>query len=168
MLLRIHSPIGLAPWERAIDLWERAIDFSRMAQALQTVWAPPWREDGEAYYLEIDLSGFRRKDLSVQARDSLLEIRAARARGFWSTEHRSLLRVVTLPDGADGEDIQARFANGQLCVRVAKRPSAKRRVLPIRVNGTVMAPEASSPPVQAPWWKKTMEPIRNLWARLVG
>lgn len=101
--------------------------------------APPrrllrWRETPDAWLLEGPLSGFRKKDLAIDARDRVLEIRAERERGGWirPRECRAFRQVVMLPDGADASAIDARFADGELSVRVAKLPSARRRKIPVR------------------------------------
>lgn len=103
-------------------------------------WAAPlstlrWRETPDAYYLEGSLPGFRKKDLSIEARGRVIAIQAERDRGLWRPEHHSFREVVTLPEGADPTGIDASFSHGELSIRIAKAPHAQRRSVPVRVNG---------------------------------
>jgi HSP20 family molecular chaperone IbpA len=92
-------------------------------------------EAADAYYLKGELSGFRRKDLTIEVKGRELELRAARERGFWRPEHVAHREVFVLPDGADPTDIDAHFAKGELSIRIAKVASARCRHIPIRVSG---------------------------------
>ncbi|MCW5831468.1 MAG: Hsp20 family protein [Labilithrix sp.] len=60
---------------------------------------------------------------------------AERERGPRQKERRSSRRRVTLPRGADAAQLDARFDGGELTIRVPKLAHARRRVVPVRVNG---------------------------------
>jgi len=99
-----------------------------------------WRDDGTTYWLEGPLRGFRKREITIEVRDGTLEVRAERLPGFWTKERRSFRHVVTLPSGADASAIDARFAGGELSICIPKLPHARRRVIPVRVNGALPAP----------------------------
>ncbi|MBX3200048.1 MAG: Hsp20/alpha crystallin family protein [Labilithrix sp.] len=129
-----------------------------------------WREDGDAYYLESALRGFRKRDVHVELRDGRVEIRAERQRGLWRNEHRSFRQQIALPQGADATRIDARFEDGTLSIRISKRARARRRVVPIRVNGalpaSLLAPAASSwSPLS--WLREAGARLRQRIARIM-
>jgi HSP20 family molecular chaperone IbpA len=99
-----------------------------------------WRETGDAYFLDGMCPGFRRKDLVIEARGRTLEVRAERTSGIFRPEHRSMRATATLPAGADADAIDASYADGRLSIRIAKLPHARRRSVPIRVDGRLPAP----------------------------
>lgn len=114
-------------------LFPPPVSLMRGAPWSDTVFSTRWSEGPDGYDLSIDLAGFRRRDVSLEVRGDVLEIRAERARGFWSKEHRAIHQAVTLPAGADADAVQASFRGGRLTVRVPKRPEARARTIPIAV-----------------------------------
>jgi HSP20 family molecular chaperone IbpA len=90
-----------------------------------------YRETDDAYYIEGSLRGFRRKDLDIHLRDRTIEIRAERDRGLFRRDHRSFRRRMTLPEGADSTDIDARFDGKDLSIRIGKLPRARLRRTPL-------------------------------------
>ena len=99
-----------------------------------------WRETGDAYIIEGTLPGFRRKDLAIEAKGREVEVRAERQVGLFRPERRSLRHAFVLPDGADPTNIEARFEGEKLWLRISKLPGARRRTIPIRVNGKLAPP----------------------------
>lgn len=123
-----------------------------------SIWLPPslpwtrgwsrfsWREDDDAWFLEGPLDGFRKRHVTVEVRDGQLEVRALREPGLFDRTRRSFRQIVTLPEGADVGGIDARFDSGWLSIRIPKLEYARRRRVPIRVNGALPAP-AQRPPL---------------------
>lgn len=116
-----------------------------------------WSESPDAYDLSIDVHGFRRRDVELELRGNVLDIHAerksGRANGFWSSkkkpkEHAMIHHSITLPAGADRDALQANFDDGYLHVHVPKRPEARARTIPIRVNGQL--PRSASSPHALP------------------
>lgn len=124
-----------------------------------------WRSDGDAHYLEGTLDGFRKRDLSVEVQGSYLEVRAERRTGLFDSEHRSFRQRVLLPAGADASGLAARFDDGRLTIRVPKLPRAKRRQIPVTLNGAPARearpdPENLGSPVA--WLRKVGSRLRHV------
>lgn len=105
-------------------------------------WVPPmtvW-EEGECFYLELDLPGLREDDIEVTFEDSKLKISAKRERE--DDQNRKYLRdernwgeldrVVSVPESVDPESIEASYDAGVLRFQFAKLPE----VMPKRIEIT--------------------------------
>jgi HSP20 family protein len=134
----------LHPGERSRDAFERLID-----EALQrptTRWPArggrtsgiemPLRphvdisEGKKAYSIRVELPGIDREDMSITVEGQSLTIRAEKRRDreeedegvHWAESSYGLVqRMLSLPDDADGEAIDARFRNGVLKLKLPKR-----------------------------------------------
>jgi HSP20 family molecular chaperone IbpA len=113
----------------ALSVWSNA------PEALFDVELFAWREAADAYHLEGTVRGFRKKDITIEVRGRALEARGERESGVWSKRRRSFRQTFTLPDGADASAIDARMDGDRLSIRIQKLPHARRRVVPLRVNG---------------------------------
>ena len=91
---------------------------------------------GSELVARADLPGLRREDISVEIQDDHLVIqgerrsdREERGDGFFHSErsYGSFLRSIPLPEGTDGDSIQARFADGVLEVTVPLPKQEERR-----------------------------------------
>ena len=91
---------------------------------------------GNELVARADLPGLRRDDISVEILDDHLVIqgerrsdREERGDGFFHSErsYGSFMRSIPLPEGTDGEAIQARFADGVLEVTVPLPKQEERR-----------------------------------------
>lgn len=132
-----------------VDLWLPPPDdvFRRWLAPPIPVAAPlAFRDDPDALVLDVPLRDFRKKDVVVEARPGVLEIRAERRRGLWTEERRSFVTRVALPANADASAIDAAFSRGVLSVRIGKLPHARRRSIPVRVNGALPAAKTSETP----------------------
>jgi HSP20 family protein len=101
-------------------------------------------EDGNQYVLRADLPGVREDDVKIELDDNVLTIAGQRRseheerrEGFHRIERSSgsFSRSLTLPEGIDPEQIEARFENGVLEVRVPKPEERKPRRVAISVGG---------------------------------
>jgi HSP20 family protein len=126
-------------------------DFDRLFG--QTTW-PALREDtyfkapvdveetATHYVMNVDVPGFRKEDIKIEARDSLLHISGERKVAADSDAERKyhlreravgrFERSFRLGHGVDWNGIEARFENGVLSVTVPKAESAKPRAIEIR------------------------------------
>lgn len=130
-----------------------------------------WREDPEAYYLEGSFRGFRKKDIAIEARDRVLDVRAEREWGRWKTKERSSFRqVVTIPPDADPTQIDARFEGGWLSIRVPKLAQTGARVVPIRVNGALPPTRTEPPPSRAgdSFFRRAGDAVKRFISNLRG
>lgn len=128
------TPSDLAVWAAWPTSWAIAPSSSPYFTA------PSWSETGDDYELAIELPGFRKRDVSVDLTGEIIEVRAEREAGLWSTEHRAVRHAITLPAFADSTTVRADFRAGRLVIHVEKQQAAKARVIPIRVNGALPSP----------------------------
>ncbi len=156
---------GEAMWTyQAFSLWSLPAHGSGRTYP----WPTPslrlrWRETDDAYHAEGKLPEFRRKDLVVQAKGDKIEVCAERERGLFRTERRTFRERIALPEGADPSNIDARFDGGELSIRIAKLPSARRHRIPIHVNGKLPPPtiDAGASRSLSPSWLP--QPLRSLF-----
>jgi len=96
---------------------------------------------GDAMIVEIDLPGVQEGDISVQLKDSTLEIVAKRERRgegesccgteASNTEYR---RTLKLTSGLDGSKIEASLRDGVLRLTLPKSEQLKPKQIPIKIN----------------------------------
>lgn len=122
---------------------------------------PLWCERRDRYELAIDLPGFRKRDITVEVTGEVLEVRAKREPGLWSTERRAAHHAIMLPAFADSTRASADFHAGRLVIRVEKQEAAKARVIPIRVNGQLPSPRA--PTGERTPAKRVLDGARKAW-----
>ncbi len=101
-------------------------------------------EGKKAYTVRAELPGMELEDLSVEVDDRTLVLRGEKRReteeeeaGYHCLErsYGAVQRVLSLPDDADGEAIEARFRNGVLELRIPKRAPRASRGRPIEIRG---------------------------------
>ncbi len=99
------------------------------------------REEDECYLLTADLPGVNPDNIEITLDDSVLTIKGSRAsvddetaEGYRRTERisGSFLRRFTLPDTANGEEIDARTSNGVLEVSIAKQARLQPRKIEVQ------------------------------------
>jgi HSP20 family protein len=111
--------------------------------ALTPAWAgvpvAMW-EDDDCIHIEAELPGVADKDVDVTVHNGLLFIRAERrpAEGrnylYNGRAYGRFERVITLPEAVDAEDVQARLADGLLCIELTKSPEAKPRKVTVKAG----------------------------------
>jgi HSP20 family protein len=126
---------------------------SRMEQLMQGVWSDtrngngaPWvpavdiEETEDAWVVEAELPGVKKKDVDVQVHDSELtitgDIKERERTGILRRRTRRTGRFeyrVTLPGEAESEGIDASLHDGVLTVRVPKSERAKPRRIDVKV-----------------------------------
>jgi HSP20 family protein len=89
-------------------------------------------EGKKAYTVRAELPGVDRDDVSLEVQDRILVIRAEKRQvkeeedeGYHCIErsYGTVQRVLSLPDDADADAIEARFKSGVLTLRIAKQPA---------------------------------------------
>ena len=87
------------------------------------------REGDDAYYVEVDLPGVEKKDISINANDNILTISGKRELeeerkedSFYRIEssYGEFERSFTLPEGVDDEAIEAESKDGVLTIKIPK------------------------------------------------
>jgi HSP20 family protein len=101
-------------------------------------WVPAldvWETETDVVYA-FDLPGIPESDISIEVKDDTLTVSAERGRteessdnGFYRFERRygTFARAVGLPQGVDQDQINARYENGVLEIRVPKPEQAQPR-----------------------------------------
>jgi HSP20 family protein len=128
------------------DEMDRLFDsvFTRTAQGLQTVFAPPVEviETPDAFVLKADLPGVNQKDVRVSLLGDTLTIRGERKRESAVAEgsvHRSerlygsFERSFSLGGPVRADQVSASYREGVLEVRVPKAEEAKVREIEVQV-----------------------------------
>src|SRR5688572_25666357 len=108
------------------------------------VFSPPaaaWRDTPDALVLEIRTPGYRRRDLTLEADGRSLRVRGERRRGLFRPSYQAFEERFSLPTAVEPEGVRAGFRDGVLWVSVAKRPEARRRVIPVSMGTS--APDVS-------------------------
>jgi HSP20 family protein len=109
-------------------------------------------EDDGAYVLRADLPGLRPEDVAIELEDGVLTVsgerkseQTERREGYHRVERASgsFSRTLTLPDGVDPEQVEARFENGVLEVRVPKPAQKQPHRVSIAVGGGAKTIEGS-------------------------
>lgn len=100
-------------------------------------------EGKKAYTVRAELPGMELGDLSIEVDDHTLEIRGEKRResseedeGYHWVErsYGTVQRVLSLPEDADCEAIDAKFRNGVLKLHIPKHPARASRARPIEVH----------------------------------
>lgn len=98
-------------------------------------------EDAEGVHVKADLAGVKPEDIKVEVENNVLTISGKRVLenqdkrdGYHRVErfHGSFSRSFSLTDDVNSEAIEAKYENGVLTVRLAKRPAAKRREIAVK------------------------------------
>ncbi|WP_394825666.1 Hsp20/alpha crystallin family protein [Pendulispora albinea] len=141
---------------------------------------PTWRETDDAYHIERGVPGFRKKDIAIEVRGHVLEVRGERERGLLDRERRAFRHVLALPDGADAFDVTADLRSDVLRIRIGKVPSARRRRIAVRSQSEPMAASTPDPtstalarPSRRPAtvferlakWARTLGPRARAWVK---
>lgn len=129
----------------AYTLWR---ELDSLSDTLLTSTASPRvdvAETAEHYELTAELPGFSKDDVTVQVKDGLLELSAARATATpapdtaaerrWLVRERrtaAFHRSFRLPRDVNGEAIAASFQDGLLVLTLPKREETKPRVVAIQ------------------------------------
>jgi len=99
-------------------------------------------EDDDALYLQSEIPGLEMKDLEIYVTGhNQLTLKGERKPPVFekAVQHRqergfgSFVRTVTLPAAVDENNIEARFENGVLNIRMPKHETAKPRKIEIKV-----------------------------------
>jgi len=122
--------------------------FDRSQAAQRWVPAMDLVEHDDHFLLRADLPGLGEDDVSIELNDGSLVVSGerkaeheSRERGFYRLERQfgKFSRTLTLPDGIDGDQINASFNRGVLEVWIPKPEQRKPRRIPIAAtnrNGT--------------------------------
>lgn len=114
-------------------------DGGTLGQAWTGLPVAMW-EDDDHIFIEAELPGVADKDVDVTVHNGLLFIRGERrpvegrnylynGRGYGRFE-----RVITLPEAVDTDHVQARLADGLLCLELTKTPESKPKKVTVQTS----------------------------------
>lgn len=117
--------------------------FDGGALRTRPAWHAPasvW-EDKDRFHVELDLPGVTQEDLELTFEKGSLSITAQRKapegeRTNWHDErgYGKVTRIISLPDSADTENIEADLTSGVLHVSVSKKSEAQPRKIEVRAS----------------------------------
>jgi HSP20 family protein len=129
----------------AYTFWKELDSLSaNLAEGLGSLPATPRVdvvESKDHYELVAELPGFSQESVTVQVKDGVLELSAARPEtnageeAHWLVRERrtaSYQRTFRLPRDVDGDAIAAQFHNGLLVLTLPKKEEAKPRIVTIQ------------------------------------
>jgi len=126
-------------WKRQVDqLWNGALVAEPAAYPALNLW-----DDGENFYVEAELPGFKIEDIDLAVAGCDLRIRGKRemqAGKDWAVHRRErpsgeFARAITFPAEVDADRVQAALHDGVLQVTLPKAPAAKPRKINVKVLG---------------------------------
>jgi HSP20 family protein len=99
------------------------------------------KESADAYLVAADLPGVKEEDVDISLHNGVLSISGSRraeerkegeAFYVYERQYGTFTRSFALPDEADADKVEARFADGVLSVRIGKRAEAKPRRIELK------------------------------------
>jgi HSP20 family protein len=146
---------------RMTEELDRSFGQSERAQASTgAVWAPAIEvseRDGKCV-VRVELAGLKPEDVKLEITDDALVLQGERKvereedrGGIHRTEIRygQFYRVVPLPEGAEADQVEAKFNHGVLEVTIpVSEPQSQRREIPIQTGST--SPEGGSQKPSSP------------------
>jgi len=111
------------------SLWNRLPMESR--------WDLGWEDRGNEYVFQAELPGFEPEDFDVRVSGNTLTIRAEHkdeqnSKNGSSYRYGSFTRTMTLPHGAETDNVNARYHSGVLEVHLPKSKSTQSRKIEVR------------------------------------
>lgn len=127
-------------FDTLLDRFFSGLPFPAPAREISTAWSPnlDLSETDKEYVVRVEAPGMARDDLDVTLEGQVLSVAGQRSFEkeqseedyFWrEREEGRFLRTVRLPSAVKAENVDARYADGVLTVRVQKAaPDARSRI----------------------------------------
>jgi HSP20 family protein len=137
---RFQPPGEIDPLDRVRSLLDQTLggEIASLLTEVRT-FTPPVdiEETDDAYVIEADLPGVRREDVDIELEGNELQVSGEikQREGKFRRRTRRVGRFelhVVLPDGIDGDNVEAKLDHGVLSVRVPKAERAQRRKIDVQ------------------------------------
>jgi HSP20 family molecular chaperone IbpA len=140
------------PTSRFAHLARAQSELRFLVPSLTTSWLGfSQRDEPDAVTFELRTPGYRRRDLAIEVRDRAITVRGDRTDGWLKPRSKkSFVHTFNLPEALDEQDVSASFARGTLQLKVAKKPSARRRQIRVEAPGAAQRPVVPRTEVE-PW-----------------
>lgn len=120
------------------QLWSGALTAASAASPALNLW-----DDGEKFYAEAELPGFKIEDIDLAVAGSELHLRGKRQATSgkdWVVRRQEracgeFSRTVTFPAAIDADHVQASLKDGVLSITLPKAPTAKPRKIDVKLLG---------------------------------
>jgi len=121
----------------------QAVEQAPEAAKVDFVPAVNTREADDAYYIEVDLPGVKKEDISIDVKDNILTISGERKveeerkeDEFYRVEsfYGKFERSFTLPEDVDADKIEAEAKDGVLTVKIPKAQSVEKAPKKIEIK----------------------------------
>jgi len=144
--------------------------------ALPRLSSPPLSVDqldeADSMTYRLRVPGYRRRDLTIEVRDRLMLVQGERTSGWFRPRtKKSFFHAFQLPDALDERDVQASLTGGVLRLKVAKKPHARRRFIPIQTPNSAPTRDASTARSRSritEWFEQLAENFAASVRRLIG
>jgi len=132
--------------QRSMEMMQRlfsAVEQEPQGPAVDFVPAVNTREADDAYYIEVDLPGVKKEDISIDVNDNVLTISGERKveeerkdEEFYRIEsvYGTFERSFTLPEDVDPDKIEAEAKDGVLIVKIPKKQAIEKAPKKIEIK----------------------------------
>jgi HSP20 family protein len=147
IITRYKRPIQTYPYLKGFDLFNEFLNTFEQSQKQLPVsdFYPNvnTREAKDAYHVEIDLPGIKKKDIDINIEDNILTISGERElkdevedKNYYKIEsaYGSFSRSFTLPEKIDSNKIEAKSTDGVLEVIIPKSKVIENKVKKIEIK----------------------------------
>ncbi len=134
-LAKIHSEINRA--------FERFFDNPILEKPMSMMPAINMKDDGNQYTIEAEMPGLEEQNIDIEIHGNQLVIKGSHMQQeekqgekmvISERKYGSFHRMVTIPEDAGLDNIQANYENGLLLITVPKDPGKKPRKITINKN----------------------------------
>ncbi len=127
---------------RGMLSWDPFREMGRMLAAPEAGFVPAFdvKETKDSYLFKADLPGVKEDDLDVSLTSNRLTVSGKREEERKEEDERyfsyersygSFSRSFTLPEGIDENSVSADFKNGELTIRLGKKPEVQAKKIPV-------------------------------------
>ena len=148
----------LSRWDPLAEIGRLQDQFARWAgQEQGTTFTPPIDifDDNDAIVVKAEVPGMKPDDVHISVENNVLTMRGERKleradkrEGYHRIErsYGSFVRSFSLPNGVDGEHVEAEMSDGLLTVRVPKKAAPEPKRIEVKAGGSGRQPMKNEKP----------------------